>query len=178
MHGLRVTKKFKVNEFTLCLGDGSRVEALNFNNSKYLVLKDCYYTQVFKRNLISISRLIRQRYSIYFDSNIFVFKNKGLICTGYHTSILFYLQPNILSLHNIENDDAQVESSHKKAKVNINNETYLCHLQLGRINQNRIERLVKDGPLNSLEVKPLPTCELCLEGKMTKRPFLGKGQRV
>ena len=55
MQGLRVTKKCRAKEFTLHLGDGSRVEAstmgditLNFNNSKYLVLKDCYYIPFFK----------------------------------------------------------------------------------------------------------------------------------
>ena len=37
---------------------------------------------------------------------------------------------------------------------------------------------MKDGLLNSLEVKLLPTCESYLEGKMTKRPFTRKGQRV
>ena len=55
MQGLRVTKKFRTKEFTLHLGDGSSVEAsaigditLNFNNCKYLVLKNCYYILVFK----------------------------------------------------------------------------------------------------------------------------------
>ena len=52
----------------------------------------------------------------------------AIICTGYHISNLFYLQPNTLSRHNIKNDDAQAKPSHKKAKVSTNNETYLWHL--------------------------------------------------
>ena len=48
-------------------------------------------------------------------------------------------------------------------------------LRLGHINQTRIERLVNYGPLKELRVTPLPTCESCLEGKMTKRSFLSKG---
>ena len=55
MHRLRVTKTFRVNEFTLHLGDGSIVKTsamgdvtLDFNNFKYLILKDCYYIPVFK----------------------------------------------------------------------------------------------------------------------------------
>lgn len=35
----------------------------------------------------------------------------------------------------------------------------------------RINRLVKDGPLGSLKVEPYPICEPCLQGKMTKAPF-------
>lgn len=32
--------------------------------------------------------------------------------------------------------------------------------------------------MNSAESTPLPTCELCLEGKMTKRSIPSKGHRV
>lgn len=32
--------------------------------------------------------------------------------------------------------------------------------------------LVKDGPLKEFKVTQLPTCESCLEGKMTKRSML------
>ena len=51
-------------------------------------------------------------------------------------------------------------------------------LKLGYINQTRIERLVNDGPLKELRVTSLPTCESCLEGKMTKRSFPSKGHRA
>ncbi|KAA0040410.1 gag/pol protein [Cucumis melo var. makuwa] len=46
------------------------------------------------------------------------------------------------------------------------------------INLDRIGRLVKNGLLNKLEDDSLPSCESCLEGKMTKRPFTGKGYRA
>ena len=51
-------------------------------------------------------------------------------------------------------------------------------MRLGRINLNRIKRLVSDGPLSDLKVDDLPTCESCLEGKMTKRLFTTKGTRA
>ena len=38
--------------------------------------------------------------------------------------------------------------------------------------------LVKDGPLKELRVTPFPTCESCLEGKMTKRSFPLKGHQA
>ncbi|CAA0810109.1 Unknown protein, partial [Striga hermonthica] len=41
----------------------------------------------------------------------------------------------------------------------------------------RVQRLVADTPLGSLEVEAFPTCESCLEGKMTKRVFSSKGHR-
>ncbi|KAL0533127.1 hypothetical protein IC582_030342 [Cucumis melo] len=43
---------------------------------------------------------------------------------------------------------------------------------------NRIGRLVKSGLLSQLEDNSLPPCDSCLEGKMTKRSFTGKGLRA
>ena len=37
---------------------------------------------------------------------------------------------------------------------------------------------MKSGILNLLAFEPIPICESCLEGKMTKRPFKAKGYRV
>ena len=59
-----------------------------------------------------------------------------------------------------------------------NNLTYQWHLRLGHIGLDRIKRLVRDGPLQSLQVDDMPTCESCLEGKMTKRSFNSKGNRA
>ncbi|TYK03732.1 putative polyprotein [Cucumis melo var. makuwa] len=50
--------------------------------------------------------------------------------------------------------------------------------KLGHINLDRIGRLVKNGLLNELEDDSLSPCESCLDGKMTKRPFIGKGYRA
>ena len=51
-------------------------------------------------------------------------------------------------------------------------------MRLGHINPNRIHDLVKSGILNSRAFEPIPMCESCLEGKMTKRPFKAKGYRT
>ena len=72
-------------------------------------------------------------------------------------------------------NDEQLPLS-KKRKVS--NETYLWHLRLSHINPNRIHDLVKSGILNSLIFEPILVCELCLEGKMRKRPFKAKGNRA
>ena len=66
----------------------------------------------------------------------------------------------------------------KKQNILDNDDTYLWHLRLGHISLDRINRLVKDGPLKELKVGNLPVCESCLEGKMTKRSFSAKGFRA
>ena len=77
------------------------------------------------------------------------------------------------SINAIENTDDEQFPLSKKRKVS--NETYMWHLRLGHINSSRIHGLVKSGILNSLIFEPIPVCESCLEGKMTKRPFKAKG---
>ena len=88
---------------------------------------------------------------------------------------LYKITPNLNTLLNTEfiND----EPIPKRVKLDVN-KTYLWHLRLGHINQTKIERLVKDEPLKELRVTPLPTCESCLEGKMTKRSFPSKGHQA
>ncbi|TYK03131.1 gag/pol protein [Cucumis melo var. makuwa] len=46
------------------------------------------------------------------------------------------------------------------------------------VSANQIGRLVKSGLLSQLEDNSLPPCGSCLEGKMTKRSFTGKGLRA
>ena len=79
----------------------------------------------------------------------------------------------------------------KKLKIELNNSIVIIpskrkepssnpikkHMRLGHINLNRINRLVKDGILDNLVLEPMPVCESCIEGKMTKRPFPLKGSR-
>ena len=90
---------------------------------------------------------------------------------------LYMLRPDEQSLLNTEMFKVEHPKS-KKQKVSHDNDTYLWHLRLGHINLDRINRLVKDGPLRELKVGTLPVCESCLEGKMTKRPFSAKGERA
>ena len=87
--------------------------------------------------------------------------------------VYIFLTPMSYSINAIENTDDEQFPLYKKRKVS--NETYMWHLRLGHINSSRIHGLVKSGILNFLIFEPIPVCESCLEGKMTKRPFKAKG---
>ncbi|KAI5334757.1 hypothetical protein L3X38_024890 [Prunus dulcis] len=58
------------------------------------------------------------------------------------------------------------------------NLTQVWHLKLGYIGQDRIQKMVKQGFLESLGSVPMPTCKSCLQGKMPNLPFSGKWERV
>lgn len=58
------------------------------------------------------------------------------------------------------------------------NSTDLWHLRLRHVNVDRINRLVKDGPLIFLKIESYPVCQSCPQRKMTKMPFPKKAARA
>ncbi|KAL0378557.1 UNVERIFIED_CONTAM: Retrovirus-related Pol polyprotein from transposon TNT 1-94 [Sesamum radiatum] len=50
----------------------------------------------------------------------------------------------------------------------------IWHARLGHISKDRIRRLVDTKSLKIDDLNHLPTCESCLKGKMTKKPFVGQ----
>ena len=137
-----------------------------------------FFIPSFRRNLISISMLHEQLFSIFFINNEIVISRNGLdIFHAKPENGLYVLRPTERSLNNSELFKVEHPKSNKRQKVSHNDNTYLWHLRLCHINLDRINRLVKDGPLRELYVSTLPICESCLEGKMTKRPFSAKGER-
>ena len=86
---------------------------------------------------------------------------------------LYFLSP--LSYDINATEIVENEHNHLAKKRKVSNETYLWNLRLGHINPNRIHGLVKSEILSYLAFEPIPICECCLEGKMTKRHFKAKG---
>ena len=119
--------------------------------------------------------LFKQGHSILFNNQVFIKLNRSFVWSGKLIDSLYLIASKIYEIHDTELNN----KSHKlplKRKVSFNNSTYLSHLRLGYINLKKIDRLVKEGPLSSLAIQPIPTCKSCLERQMTKRPFSTKGQ--
>ena len=109
---------------------------------------------------------------VSFNDKVVIRKNESYICSGWMEYHLYFIKQKMYSLLNIK-----VNNNFRKLKNSQSNKIYIWYLRLGYIRLNRIQRLVKEGPLSFLKVEPLPQCESCLEGKMTKRPFGSKGNR-
>ena len=167
---------------SLKLGNGKYVSVMAvglvefFFNNKILCLSDCLFVPDFKRNLVYVSCLVKHGLTVQFNSSVSIKSNNAFICSGLLINGLYFLTPMSYSINAIENTDDEQFPLSKKRKVS--NETYMWHLRLGHINYSRIHGLVKSGILNSLIFEPIPVCESCLEGKMTKRPFKAKGNRA
>ncbi|KAL0293557.1 UNVERIFIED_CONTAM: hypothetical protein Sradi_6929700 [Sesamum radiatum] len=63
--------------------------------------------------------------------------------------------------------------SHKR-KVDNHENARIWHARLGHSSKDRIRRLVNSKNLKINDLDHLPTCESCLKGKMTKKPFVGQ----
>ena len=181
---LSSSRELADRDITMRVGNGEVVSKkavgvarLNFRN-KFLVLNNVFFILGVRRNLISVSMLHEQLFNIYFINNEIVISRNGLdICHAKPENGLYVLRPTEQSLNNSELFKVEHPKYNKRQKVSYSDNTYLWHLRLGHINLNRINRLVKDGPLRELNVGTLLVFKPYLEGKMTKRPFSAKGKR-
>ena len=149
------------------------VVSLFFLRGKTLVLEDCLYVPNVRRNLISVSSLSCNGFSIIFNKNFLSIKyDVDEICCGMLVDNLYILEPiSHLQVNSIE-------SNHKRKEPSIVNQTQFWHLRIGHINLDRIHRLVTSGHLSPLYVNALPVCKPYLKDKMTMRHFKAKGYRA
>jgi len=66
----------------------------------------------------------------------------------------------------------------KEKRDNQVNKTYIWRCRLGHIGEKRINKLHREGYLDNYDYESYETCESCLNGKMTKSPFIGSGERA
>ena len=180
MQDLEESRRLRDGEMILRIGNGARVTAvavetypLRLSLGLDLVLRDCYYVPAASRNLISVSHLAQEGYVISFHKdhcNIFYENNK--VANDFVINGLYPLHVDV-SVFNIEQNVNAIEI--KRPRDSLNNR-YLWHLRLGHIAEDRVNKLKKSRLLSLLTFESYPGCESCLQGKMTKLPFVGIGK--
>jgi hypothetical protein len=142
LQGFQVTRHLNKGEHTLGVGTESVISARAIGDV-YLYFKNNHL--VLKR-LFLVVFLFKQEYSGKLHKfSVKIFLNNSLICRGHLNNDLYVLKPTNSSLYHTE--------SNKCIKLFPTNKTLLWHLRLGHINLNRIQRLVKEGPLSDLKVE-------------------------
>jgi len=143
---------------------------LSLPSGLVLELNNCYFVPALNKNIISSSCLEDDGYE-------FIIKNK--CCSIFMNGMYYGRCPIVNGLYVLDLEDAEINSiSTKRTRVDNSNPTYLWHCRLGHIGEKRIERLHKDGLLDSFDFESIETCESCLLGKMTKTPFVGQSERA
>ncbi|KAM2527672.1 hypothetical protein TB1_024900 [Malus domestica] len=179
--GLARSRSLRNGEMVVRVGNGTKISAkaigtymLNLPSGEVLELKNCLYFPSCIKNLISISKLLRDGHSVLFDKmSCTLYLNGRIISHGNMIEGLFHLETNS-GTHCIESGNT---SKPKRAREEVNQEK-MWHLKLGHVNLDKIRKMSKDGYIRPLGNDRMGTCECCLKGKMTKSPFTGKGERA
>jgi len=137
----------------------------------YLDLKDTFVVLSFRQNLILVSYLDKSGYSCSFGNNEFSLSfNSNIVETG---SLLAYDNLYLLDTVTTYNETFNTESHGTKCKIDNTQSGTLWHKRLGHISKNRVERLVSNGILESIDFTNFVICVECIKGKQTKAKRLG-----
>lgn len=178
MQGCLNYRKPSDAERYIFVGDGNSVEVEAIGHFKlllgtgyYLDLLDTFIVPSFRRNLVSVSLLDKSGYYCSFGNNQFSLSiNSNVVGTG---SLCAYDNLYLLDTVASYKETLHVESKGTKRKLNTDNSATLWHKRLGHISRNRVERLVSDGILDSLDFTNFGVCIDCIKGKQTKIKKLG-----
>ena len=139
------------------------IYTLSLPSGLILDLKYCYFVPALTKNIISISCLDLDGFTI-------ITKNKS--CSLYYVDIFYGASHLTNGLYILDLENLVFNINSKKPKIDDLRNSYLWHCRLCNINEKRINKLYKNGYLGSFDFESFDTCESCLLGKMTKRPLL------
>ena len=138
--------------------------------SQTLFLRDVLYAAKVCRNSIFMLVLLK------LDFNMYPVKNNIELPLG-TTYYGFGYVLNDFIVIDTDYYECNLSYSMITSSCNSNIDANLWHAQLGHIGQNWMNRLAKQGLLPNYDKVDLSTCEHCLVGKSTRKPF-GKGTRA
>ncbi|KAL0453753.1 UNVERIFIED_CONTAM: hypothetical protein Slati_1353400 [Sesamum latifolium] len=168
---LQRSRKLSKDEMILRLGDGKAVAAEAIGSLSLVVsdhvridLKDCFFVSSMVKNIISIPMLDSDGYKFLIDKNYFCLV---------HDYVYHILGTLVNGLYILHQSNLIMTSQHKR-KVDNHENAQIWHARLWHISKDRIRRLVDSKSLEIDDLDHLPTCESCLKGKMTKKPFVGQ----
>ncbi|KAL0285382.1 UNVERIFIED_CONTAM: hypothetical protein Sradi_7175000 [Sesamum radiatum] len=168
---LQRSRRLSKDEMILRLGDGKAVAAKAVGSLRLVVsdhiridLKDCYFVPSMVKNIISIPMLDSEGFKFLINKSCFY-----LIFNDVH----HLLGTLVNSLYILQQSNSIMTAQHKR-KVDNHENAQIWHARLGHISKDRIRRLVDSKNLEIDNLDHLPTCESCLKGKMTKKPFVGQ----
>ena len=178
MQGYLSCRKPNDGERYMFVGDGKKVEVeaieifrLLLKSSTYLDLNETFVVLSFRWNLVSISIFDKFGYSCSFGNNKFrLFQNSNLVGIGSLSYVdNLYMLDIVASYH----ETLQLSTRDVKRKLTNENSSSLWLKRLGHISKRRIERLVSDGILDSLDFADFEICTNCIKGEQTNTRRFG-----
>ncbi|GJZ21903.1 putative RNA-directed DNA polymerase [Tanacetum coccineum] len=180
--GFRVERKLSYEEQYLHVGNGAQVtvEAIGVFNlvlpsGLVLSLNNCHYAPFIIRGVVSFSCLLDLGFVHTVTSNeIYVSSNGIFYFSAISVNGAFEIDMNYyVSKYN----NNSIFSINKKRKLDLNS-SYLWHCRLAHIGKTRMQKLQREGLLESINDGSYDKCESCISGKMTKKPFNNNIERA
>lgn len=145
-------------------GGNVDITTLFNNNAKLVEFSDVLYVPDLRANLISVARITDKGNKIIFGKRgaVIIGKNGKAKLRAQRVGNLYYIQEKGNVARNISYN---------------NNDTYqfkLWHERLGHLNARDLMYLVKNQRATGIFIKEelkMPTCETCIQGKLTSTPF-------
>ena len=161
-------------ERSVYMGNGIKVDVeairvckLRLKSGHTLNLVDTFCVPSIRRNLISISRLHKFGYSFKFENKGFsIYYDSNVIGTGTMVNNLYQLDLNASHVYNVHSLHGNKLGT--KRRMDCENSSMLWHRRLGHISRERLERLVREGILHSLDFSDFKVCTDCIKGKQTR----------
>ncbi|GJS23361.1 retrotransposon protein, putative, ty1-copia subclass [Tanacetum coccineum] len=182
LQGFRVERKLSYGEQYLHVGNGAQaaVEAIGVFNlvlpsGLVLSLNNCHYAPSIIRGVVSFSCLLDLGFVHTVTSNgISVSSNGIFYFSAISVNGVFEIDMNDnVSKYN----NNSIFSINKKRKLDLNS-SYLWHCRLAHIGKTRMQKLQREGLLESINDESYDKCESCISGKMTKKPFNNNIERA
>ncbi|KAL0439995.1 UNVERIFIED_CONTAM: hypothetical protein Slati_2482500 [Sesamum latifolium] len=168
---LERSRKLSKDEMILRLGDGKAVAAEAVGSLSLVVsdhirieLEDYFYVPSMIKNIIFIPMLDNDGFKFLIDMNCFylMIDDKSHLLGTLVNGLYILQQLNLIM------------TAQHKWKVDNHESAKLWHAWLGHISKDRIRKLVDSKSLEVDDLGDQPTCESCLKGNMTKKPFVGQ----
>lgn len=174
LQGFHTIQKLERRQRTIKVGNGEdlNVEAVGslpllLESGFSLSLNNTLYVPGITRNLISVSKLAKEGFTLTFryDDVIISFESQ-IVGHGCLDGNLYRLR---LDNHFMESlTSFNINENLSKRKREVETSSMLWHKRLGHISRDRMLRLVKDEVLPNLDFSDFDKCVKCMKGKMTK----------
>nr|GEX51160.1 hypothetical protein [Tanacetum cinerariifolium] len=179
--GFREARNLKQGALYLYVGNGVRVQVeaigsydLVLPNGFVICLDNCHYAPSITRGVVLVHRLVENgSVQCFTDFGISVSKKNVLYFNVIPSNGIYEID-----MHDLVPDDNFIYNvSTKRAKHNLDS-TYLWHYRLAHISNKRIEKLQQEGLLKSTDEESFDQCVSCLSGKMSRKSFSHRPEKV